>query len=70
MSLLQSPYHLGYGGSPLVVLDQIYVGHVNLHRPVKIYVGQRCYLQLLRSLAMLMNINYEISFVPLLHLTP
>ena len=35
MSLLQSPYHLGFGGSRLVVLDQIYVGHVDLHRPVK-----------------------------------
>ena len=36
MSLPQSPYQLGSGGSPLVAFDQIYVGHVDLHRPVKI----------------------------------
>ena len=35
VSLLQNPYHLGSGGSPLVIFDQIYVGHVDLYRPVK-----------------------------------
>ena len=35
MSLLQSPYHLGSGVSLLVVLDQIYVGQVDLHKQIK-----------------------------------
>ena len=36
MGLPWSPYHWGSGRSPLVVSDQIYVGHVDLHRPVNL----------------------------------
>ena len=35
MILLQSPYHLGSMESLLVVLDQIYVGDVDLYKPIK-----------------------------------
>ena len=67
MSLLQSPYQLGPGGSLLVILNQTYVGPVDLCRPVKFCRSKVAFFPDLRSLATAYTYNLEISFV-LLHL--
>ena len=62
MSLLQSPYQLGSGGSPLVAFDQIYVGHVDLHRPVNI-CRSKVPFPTFKVTGHAYTYNFEISFV-------
>ena len=62
MSLLQSPYQLGPGGNLLVVLDQTYVGHVDLCRPVK-FCRSKVPFSRFKGTDSAYTYNFEISFV-------
>ena len=62
MSLPRSPYQLGPGGSLLVILNQTYVGHVDLCRPVKFCRSKVPFFRF-KVAGHAYTYNFEISFV-------